>query len=170
VESWRLGWNVGSGNVILSLMNGWLSISKPFTFTQIKQPHCHVWEVLRSLFGDENSLSWQLRDNQLYFQKIILATQGDETERRQARQYLENGAVGTSEGVIWNMKCISPTTIIVPHILHTIYLSMLKHLMDWVTSFLKHQSMLDKFNQLQAIMPPYPGCARFNKPFSHVTE
>jgi len=76
-----------------------------------------------------------LRDYQLYFQKRILATQGDEMERREARQYLEHPAVGTSEGVFWNMKCITPTTIIIPDILHTIYLGILKHLMDWETFF-----------------------------------
>jgi hypothetical protein len=61
---------------------------------------------------------------------MILATLGDEMERQEARQYLEDGAVGTSEGVFWNMKCISPTTIIVSDILHTVYLSMRKHLID----------------------------------------
>ena len=136
----------------------------------IKQPHCPVCEAPKSSFGEGNSSSWQLRDYRLYFQKMILATQGDETERWEARQYLEDRAVGTSEGVFWNMKCISPTTIIVPDILHTIYLGMLKHLMDWVTSFLEQHSRIDKFNQLWAMMPPYPGFARFNKPYSQVTQ
>ena len=61
-------------------------------------------------------------------------------------------------------------TIIVPDILHTVYLGMLKHLMDWVTSFLEQHSRIDKFNQLWAMMPPYPGVTRFNKPYSQVTQ
>jgi hypothetical protein len=101
---------------------------------------------------------------------MILATQGDETERREARQYLEDRAVGTSEGIFWNMKCISPTTIIIPDILHTVYLGMLKHLMDSVTSFLKQHSRINKSNHLRVKMPPYPGFARFNKPYSQVTQ
>jgi len=68
------------------------------------------------------------------------------------------------------MKCISLTTIIVPDILHTIYLGMLKHLMDWVTSFLEQHSRIDKFNQRWVMMPPYPGFARFNKPDCQVTQ
>jgi len=100
--------------------------------------------------------------------KMILATQGDGTERQEARQYLEDRAVGTSEGVFCNMKCLSPTTIIVPNILHTVYLGMLKHLMDWVTSFLEQHSRINKINQLWAMMPPYPGVTRFNKPYSQV--
>jgi len=68
------------------------------------------------------------------------------------------------------MKCISPTTIIVPHNHHSVYLGMLKHLMDWITSFLEHHSRIDKFNQLWAMMPPYPGFPRFNKPYSQVMQ
>ena len=65
----------------------------------IKQPHCPVFEAPRSSFGEGNSSSWQLRDYLLYFQKMILATTGDETERREASRYLEDQAVRTSEGV-----------------------------------------------------------------------
>ena len=67
---------------------------------------------------------------------MTLASQGDEREWREAGQYLGDRAVGTSEGIFWNMKCISPTTIMAPDILHTVYLSMLKHSEDWATSFL----------------------------------
>jgi len=42
--------------------------------------------------------------------------------------------------------------------------------MDWVTSFLQQHSRIDKFNQLCAMMPPYPGFARFNRPYSQVMQ
>jgi len=80
--------------------------------------------------------------------------QGDEMERQEARQYLEDRVVGTSEGIFWNMQCISLTTIIIPNILHSIYLGVLKHLMEWVTSFLEQHSRNNKFNQLWVMMPP----------------
>jgi hypothetical protein len=136
----------------------------------IKQPHCPVCEAPKSSFGEGNSSSWQLRDYRLYFQKMIHVTQGDETGRQKARQYLEDRAVGTSEGVFWDIKYISPMTIIVLNILHTIYLSMLKNLKDWVTSFLEHHSRIDNFNQLCAMMPLYRGFARFNKPYSEIMQ
>jgi len=56
--------------------------------------------------GEGNSSSWQLRDYEIYIKIIILGTQGDETERREGRQYLADVAVGTCEGIFWNMKCI----------------------------------------------------------------
>jgi hypothetical protein len=130
----------------------------------IKQRHCHVCEEPKSSFGEGNSLSSQLRDTQLYFPTMILTTQGDETERREARLYLDAQAVGTSEGDFRNIKCISLMTIPVPDVLHTVYLGMLKHLMGWVWSFVKQHSRINKSNQRWAKMPPYPGFARFNKP------
>jgi hypothetical protein len=101
---------------------------------------------------------------------MILATQGDEMERREARQYLEDRVVGTSEGVFWNMKYISPTTIIVPHNIHNLNLGMLEHFINWVTSFLEQHSRIDQFNHLRAMMPPYHDFAPFNKPYCQVTE
>jgi hypothetical protein len=64
------------------------------------------------------------------------------------------------------MKCITLTTIIVPDILPTIYLGMLKFFLDWVTSFLAQHSRIDKFNHLWAMIAQYPGFARFNKAYA----
>jgi len=136
----------------------------------IKQPHCPECEAAKLSFGEGNSSSWQLSEYRLYFQKMILMTHGDETERCESRKYLEDRLVGTSAGVFWNMKCISPATIMVPDILHTVYPSMLKHLMDWVTTFPKQHSRINKFNELWVMIPPYPGFTRFNKPYRQVTE
>jgi len=101
---------------------------------------------------------------------MILATQGDETERWEARQYLEDQEVGTAEGIIWNTECISPTAITILDILHPAYLGMLKQLMDWVTSFLEQHSRIDSFNQLWVVMPTYYGFAPLNKPYSQVMQ
>jgi len=136
----------------------------------IRQPHCPVCEAPKSSIGEANWSLLQLRDCRLYFQKIILATRGDEMGRREVRQYLDHRPVGTSEGIFCNMKCISLKTIIVPKILQTIYLSMLKQLMDCVMSFLEQHSRIDKFNQLCTMMHPYHGFAQFNKPYSLVTQ
>lgn len=61
-------------------------------------PHCSVYKAPPSLFGEGNSWSWQLRDYWIYFQKMILPTQGYETESRETRQYLEHRAVGIFQG------------------------------------------------------------------------
>lgn len=101
---------------------------------------------------------------------ILFATQGDKMEGRNTSIYLEDRAVGTSEGIYWNMKCISLTVIIIANILHTFHLGKHQHLMDWVPSFLRQHSRFAKFNKLWVLMPPYPGFAQFNKPYCQVTQ
>jgi len=101
---------------------------------------------------------------------MILATQGDETERWEARQYLEDQEVGTAEGIFWNTECISATAITILDSLHPAYLGILKQLMDWVTSFLEQHSRIDSFNQLWVVMPTYHGFAPLNKPYSQVMQ
>jgi len=45
---------------------------------------------------------------------------------------------------------------------------MLKHWMARVESILEQHSTIDTFNQLWAMIPPYPGFARFNNPYCWV--
>jgi len=91
-------------------------------------------------------------------------------ETWEARHYLEDRAVGMSEGDFWNKWCISPTTITVPNIGHNLYLGIVKHWIHWVTSFLEQHSRIDWLNQLWVMMTPDPGFTQFNKPFSVVTR
>jgi len=48
-------------------------------------------------------------------------------------------------------------TIIVPEIPHTVYPGVVKHLMDWATSFCKEHCRIDKLHLLWAMVFPYPG-------------
>ena len=100
---------------------------------------------------------------------MILPTHGEEREKQQSKQYLEDRAVETSEVIICNTKCISQTTTIIPDILQTISLGMLKNLMNWETFFLEQHSRIDKFNEFWVMMRPSPGFAPFNTPYSQVT-
>jgi len=136
----------------------------------LKQPYNPVCKTLKSSFGEEKSLLWQLRDYWRYFWKMILLTLGDAMDRHEAWQYLEARAVQIWDCIFFNIQCISPMLIIVPDILHTIYLCMLKYFMAWVTSFHQQHSRIDKFNQFWAMMPPYPGFAEFSKCCGKVTQ
>ena len=73
-----------------------------------KQPHWLVWEALNSSVREGNSSLWQLRYYWLSCQKMMLATWGEVVERQDTTQCLEDRAVGTSEGILWNIKSISP--------------------------------------------------------------
>jgi len=126
---------------------------------EIKKPRWPVCKARKYSCGEGNSMSWQLSDNCLCLQKMILATQGVVMEGWKAIQYREDRVVGTMEDIFRNYICISPITIIIPNILHTVYLRMLKYLLHWVTSFLDQHSGVHKCNQLWAMMPPYRGFA-----------
>jgi len=103
----------------------------------IKQPHCTAREGPKSSFKEGNSLSWQLRDYRLNIQMMILATHRVQMERQEAKQVIQDRAVGTSQDIVCNWKWISLTTILVPDILHPVYLGMPKYLMDWVVFVLE---------------------------------
>jgi len=136
----------------------------------IKQHHCAVCKAPKSSFGEGTSSLWQFRDYQPYFQKMILMAEGDKMHRWEAWQYLEDWVVGTSEGVFWNIQCIFLSTNIIPNILHTVYLGLLKHLMKWVTSCLEQRSRMVIFMLHLAKMLLYPGYTSFNKAYSQVTQ
>jgi hypothetical protein len=61
-------------------------------------------------------------------------------------------------------------TINIPDIVDIVYLGMLKHLMDWATSFLEHYSRIDEFNQHWEMIAQHPDFARLNKPYRQGTE
>jgi len=75
---------------------------------------------------------------------MILVTWGDVIARWDAKQYLEDPAVGTSEGVFSDMKCISPAAVVVTDIFHSGHHHMLKNFIDWVAFFLEQYCSIDK--------------------------
>lgn len=60
--------------------------------------------------------------------------------------------------------------IIICNILQSIYLLMLSHFIDCVTFFLQQLFKIDIFNQLLAMMPPYPGFTWFTMPYCQPTQ
>jgi len=44
-----------------------------------------------------------------------------------------------------------------PDMLHTVYLALFKHMMDWIQAFLKKHRRLQAFDEVWKALPPYPG-------------
>jgi hypothetical protein len=55
-----------------------------------------------------------------------------------------------------------------PDLLHTMYLGMLKHVMDWIQPFLKRHGRLNKFDDAWISVPPYPGLVQPKKAYRYV--
>ena len=45
----------------------------------------------------------------------------------------------------------------IPDMLHTVYLGLFKHMMDWIQGFLKEHGRLQAFDEVWKALPPYPG-------------
>ena len=63
---------------------------------------------------------------------------------------------------------IQPSKMQLPDLLPTVYLGLLKNLLDWITSFLKHHCRLDPIEHIWLSMPPYPGFTPPAKAFREV--
>jgi len=157
------------GNVILLSLHGQLITSNTFTCTRwsgpiavcAKQQNCHLEKGIHRLSNWETS-SYTSRWWYLWLKEMRWR------DRRQHNiwklEWLEPQMVSSE---IWNA---SPQRGIVPDILHTVNLGILKHLMICVTFLFKQHSSIDEFNQLWAMMPPYPSSTQFNKPYRQMTQ
>ena len=54
--------------------------------------------------------------------------------------------------------------------LHTVYLGLFKHLMDWIQGFLKKHGRLEAFDEVWKALPPYPGFLVPKKAYREVTQ
>jgi len=57
-----------------------------------------------------------------------------------------------------------------PHMLHTIYLGLFKHMMDWIQGFLKNHARQQAFDDAWKAWPPYPGFFVPKKAYREVTK
>jgi Plavaka transposase len=154
---------------------GWIAdYSENVSLHSIRKNYCPRCEAPKSSFGDAQlSTRIQLpRDFTTYFEHLIIAT--DPTvhpeDRKEAVEYLNYRGVQQNEGVFWSAKCVGQTNLVTPDVLHTVYLGILKHMMDWIVGFLEYHKLMDRFNKLWLRVPPYPGLLQFGKPYTAISQ
>jgi hypothetical protein len=136
----------------------------------ITQPGCRMCEAPKSSFGEDKQCAWPHCDYQLYFRKLIQATHCNNQDQNDAHDYLMERCVVTMQCVFWNILYISLYILIVPDVLHTIHLGILKHLMEWIVPFWEFHKRIGQFKDLSEIMPHDSGFVRFNKPYTSMTQ
>jgi len=57
-----------------------------------------------------------------------------------------------------------------PDMLHTVYLGLFKHMMDWIHRFLKKLMRQQAFDNSWKALPPYPGFFVPKKTYREVTQ
>jgi hypothetical protein len=147
----------------------------------IKSSTCHICETPVTDVGQPGAVLGKCRDYEEYYRLLCICTNdymsndefgedGREEWRWGAETSLLESGVHLEEGVLWALGCVGLRTLIVLDMLHTIYLGLLKHVMEWVIPFLTQNEWIDKFNRLWREMPPYPGFEPFHKSYTSTQQ
>ena len=78
--------------------------------------------------------------------------------------------VQPTENVLWWMPDVRVHLLAVPDLLHTIYIGMADHMLNWVTGFLKKHGRIDLFDQIWKNLPAYDTLTRPTKAYSEVSQ
>ena len=65
---------------------------------------------------------------------------------------------------------VSAPDLHMPDLLHTIYLRLFKHMMDWIHGFLKKHARLQSFDDAWKTLPSYPGFFIPKKAYREITQ
>jgi len=60
------------------------------------------------------------------------------------------------QNVFHGLHRVSEADLYTPDMLHTVYLGLFKHMMDWIQAFLKKHGRLQAFDDVWKALPPYP--------------
>ena len=86
------------------------------------------------------------------------------------RNKLEKLGIKIGQNVFHRLPRVSPPDLPKPDMLHTVYLGLFKHLMDWVQGFLKKHGRQQAFDDAWKALPPYPGFYVPTKAYREVTQ
>jgi len=78
--------------------------------------------------------------------------------------------INMGPGVFHGLYRVSAPDLHMPDLLHTIYLGLFKHMMDWIQGFLKKHGRLQAFDDSWKALPPYPGFFVPKKAYREVTQ
>jgi len=74
------------------------------------------------------------------------------------------------QNIFHRLDRVSASDLYKPDMLHTIYLGLFKHMMDWIEGFLKKHGRLQAFDDVWKALPPYPGFLVPKKAYREVTQ
>jgi hypothetical protein len=140
------------------------------TLHSIKGTSCAMCEAPRSSFGLPPTGRHTTRDGHIYIEHLLKyeANPRDST----SKDYLTSRNVKILEGCFWQFpsETIDLRTLARPDMLHTVFLGILKHLMDWIVKFLEAHGRMHHFNLIWRQMPCFPGFVKFNKDYMAVSQ
>jgi len=78
--------------------------------------------------------------------------------------------LGFDQNIFDRLNRVSASDLYKPDMIHTIYLRLFKHMMDWIKEFLKKHAQLQAFDDVWKALPLYPGFLVPKKAYREVTQ
>lgn len=78
--------------------------------------------------------------------------------------------INLGQNVFHGLHRVSAPDLHTPDMLHTVYLGLFKHMMDWIQAFLKKHGRLQAFDDVWKALPPYPGFLVPKKAYREVAQ
>jgi len=78
--------------------------------------------------------------------------------------------LGIGQNIFHRLERVSASDLYKPDMLHTLYLRLFKHMMDWIKGFLKKHGRLQAFDDIWKVLPPYPGFLVHKKSYREVKQ
>lgn len=132
---------------------------------------CPVCEAKPDTFEDNNQFTnfrrWEA------YKEIVDNISVNDVTPAQFNQYSENlrsYGVKMRRAPTWGLKCFDLTHMIVPDLLHTLYLGVFKHLMRLIVAYLHDHKRIAVFNQLWKALDGYPRQAAFKKDYEAISQ
>jgi hypothetical protein len=155
------------------IMCAWVADHMEHVLLQnLKNNACPLCEVPPERLGDpppglNAPRLHPLRNHHHYEQ---LANGYQETGNEELVKTLAEKGVKSLLNAFWTLPRMDPAELPKPDLLHTVYLGILKHLMEWVQDFLKKHDRLDDFDKAWSSMGAYPGFTVPKKAYRQVSQ
>jgi hypothetical protein len=138
----------------------------------LKNNACPQCEVPLKRLGDPprepgEVTPYSSRNHRRYQQ---LAKEYQDTGNEKLVEKLAEKGVKSLINAFWILPRIDPSQLPKPDLLHTVYLGILKHLMEWVQDFLKKHDRLNSFDEVWSAMGSYPGFTVPKKAYREVSQ
>ena len=135
-------------------------------------PKCKVlpWELGNyAKYSARDYTEYEYRDRQ----NGLLSPRSDSDNADNAdnaAEMFDTLRINIGPGVFHGFYRVSAPDLQVPDLLHTIYLRLVKHMMDWIQGFLKKHGRLQAFDNAWKTLPPYPGFFLPKRAYREVTQ
>ena len=138
----------------------------------VKSNSCHKCKVLPWELGKDAKYSARDSTEYKYCEREngLQSPGSDSDDADDADVTLDTLWIYMGPGVFHGFYRVSAPDLHVPDLLHTIYLGLFKHMMDWIQGFLKKHGGLQAFDDTWETLPQYPGFFVPKKAYLEVTQ